>query len=302
VPGAAQKGGRGQTEGGQAEVHGLEEGLPALEEPLPPFPLEGQVHDKERQAELQHGQRVERPVLLSGGGQAPAHRAARHLERGHPQGRGQAHAEEKGGQRPPCDSEAGCLPAAPRAEVAGDQHGRHGGGHGRDVGRARQRLERRQQPPAEHVTRPSLGGRRALRGFQHPRHPRRRREVVPHVGERDERPGQHPDRGGHERPAGPDSQAAGQPEEAGACQHEVPEHERRVNRAGRQDQVDPREGVEHLGVGLGQHRLAERHPRVPHRPAAGGHGPDEGLHLGEPVGQDVALEEHAPEHEREEGS
>ncbi len=301
VPGPAQEGCPGQCQGGQADVHRLEEGLPAFEEPLTPLPLEGQVHDEQGQAQLQQGKRMQGPVLLGGGGEAPAHRAPRHLERGHPERGRRAQPQGHGGEGRTGHAEAGHRPAGSRAEVSCDEDGGDERGHGGHVGGAGEHLEPGQQPPAEHVPRPSAGARGLLRGLQHPRHPGGPRKVVPHVGQGYEGPGQHPQGRRHERPASLGSQQAGQAEEAGAGQHEMHEDEDRVARREGQDQVEPREGVEHLGVGLGQHRLPERHPGVPDRPAAGGHRPDEGLDLGEPVGEDVALEEHAPEDEGEEG-
>ena len=244
---------------------------------------------------------MEGPVLLGGGAEAPSRRVPCHLERGHPERGRRAQSQGQGGEGRPGDAETGWPPAGSRPEVSYDEEGGEERGHRGHVGGAGEHLEPGQQPPAEHVPWPSAGEGGLLCGLQHPGQPGGPREVVPHVGQGKERPGQHPEGGRHERPAALGSQEAGQAEEAGARKHEVHEHEGRVGHREGQDQVEPREGVEHLGVGLGQHRLAERHPGVPDRPAAGGHRPHEGLDLGRPVGEDVALEEHAPEGEGEEG-
>ncbi len=83
-----------------------------------------------------------------------------------------------------------------------------------------------------------------------------------------------------------------------AGQHQVRHEVERVERPGAQDQVQPGERVEDLGVGVGQHGLAEGGEGVPHRPGALGHGPHEALHLREPLRLQVAQVEGARAGER----
>ena len=79
----------------------------------------------------------------------------------------------------------------------------------------------------------------------------------------------------------------------GRGQPGVHEDERRVGGRGRQQQVEPREGVEELGLGPGEEGTPEPFVGIPQRPRALRQDTDHRLHLGEPVAEHVAFVEHA---------
>ena len=290
-PPGPREGRRGQGQGGQADVERREERVGHVEQRPPRRRREGNVRRQDGQRQLQQVRRVHGPHRAHALRHVPTSGAARRLHDGNPQGRGEAEREGQGQPGRAQGQERRPRGIATAKEGQGVDH-RHRGRHRAHVRRSGQDLARERRTP-EQGTAHSRRAQRAVRGQDHPGHPRGAREVVPQAHHREQRARAHPDGGGDESGGARQVQDARQQVHPDPGQQQMPHHVEGVDHGGRRQQVEPRPGIQDLGARVGEQRLAERKVRVPQGPRARRDAPHEALDLPVPDAVDVALEEHA---------
>src|SRR6185295_1101218 len=110
--------------------------------------------------------------------------------------------------------------------------------------------------------------------------------------------GEHPDEGGQPGGGGRGAEPRGESAQAERAYGEMQDDVHRVGGLRREDEAQPGRGIEHLGRGVGEHRLAEAGPGIPDGERARVDRPGEGRVLAVQHLMEVALEEHlASEHQ-----
>jgi hypothetical protein len=273
-----------------AEIQAREERLARFEEYRAHGVAERQIGEGPRQDHLGQAPRVHGPEEVGARRHGLPCGPTEDVEGGHPLRGGEAEREQyRHGEKAGHGPQGRGVPTAPPR--LGDQaQGGRGGGQDGHVPGAGEDLPRRQEGEDDG---PSEARRleQPLQAEQHPGHPCRAHEMVGHADRRHERAAGHPRRAGHHRGQARQPEDPRKQERADGGAPRVAEYQDLVDRGRQEQEVEPGGRVVHLVRGIGEQRQPESLERVPEGQRTLRHHADQRLHLGLPVGVEVALEE-----------